>query len=118
MKISSGDYEVFSSGHVNSFKSNPLRFDVLDDDSFIVSLHFDFDSKLTGSRIDIRARGIKEAVITMTNPTFGTGPSAPIPIGMINDKKAYFAFRVFVGGGEESSFGVSYTVFLGPEANG
>ena len=115
MKITSGEYEVFESGFVNSNKLNSIDFHLQDDPKMDVSIAMVETPDSDQSSINLSVDSASKLIITYTNPglVFNFGSSDPMRIGTMQGRKLYAIFRMSVYGTPAASYSLSYTFMLG-----
>jgi hypothetical protein len=115
MKILTGNYEVFSSGSVNSDGLKPITFKILEDGKFDVIFQVVFNEESSSISYDVTAPN--EITFSFYNPNLiDWGFPSPVKIGYIDDKELHVIFRVTIHG-DRSSFSLSYSFYLTEKAN-
>jgi hypothetical protein len=113
MKITSGKYELFESGFLNSPSMEPIEFHL--EDNLVLEIKVQKDEKTSNSTIDLILNGPTRLVITFTNPlTLNYGPQAPINLGSLRGRVFYAMLRVSVIG-NYSSYQVGYSFYMGEQ---
>ncbi len=94
MKIKSGSYEVFDTGTVISFKQEPVTFQLAADLQVRLAFRDDIDNK--DHSLEFKPISSQELEIHLINfnNSLGTGNTAPLLVGTLNNKRLYLNIRV------------------------
>lgn len=115
MKITSGNYEVFDTGTVISFEQEPVTFNLAADLKIRLAFRDDTEKK-DDHRIEFNQASNRELEIILVNfnNSLGSGNTAPIEVGTLNNKKLYLNFRVHTLN-LKSNKTIHYCWYLGEE---
>jgi hypothetical protein len=117
MKITSGNYEVFNSGTVISFEQEPITFQLATDLKIRLAFRDEMEKK-EEHRLEFNPISKNELEITLVNfnNSLGTGNTAPLLMGTLNNKKLYLNFRVYALTVTTNKT-IHYSWYLGEEVN-
>jgi len=117
MKITSGNYEVFNSGTVISFEQEPVTFQLAADLKIRLAFRDEMEKK-EEHRLEFNPISKNELEITLVNfnNSLGTGNTAPLLMGTLNNKKLYLNFRVYALTVTTNKT-IHYCWYLGEEVN-
>lgn len=97
MEITSGNYKVYDSGTVISFEQEPVKFHLAPDLNVSLAFRDDIEKK-DEHRLEFNPVSLTELEIILVNfnNSLGTGNTAPLEIGTLNNRRLYLNFRVYI----------------------
>ncbi len=115
MEIKIGDYEILNTGTVIVNTGEPIDFTLGGGGITVLRINL-VDKKESGFKFAERFNetGVQINLIN-GNHTMGTGNGSPLDIGIYNNRKLFFNFRVYSL--EKSGNMFHYTFLLGKEVN-
>lgn len=115
INLSSGNYNIVSSGQVFLFGEEDLKIDVIANENFNFSIVLNFTKDVSEeTTIEIEGEGNTISLKCVNFSDLGTGSSKPINIATIQGKKLFFMFWSYFEGMPEQgqARSVKYTLFL------
>jgi hypothetical protein len=114
MRITSGNYEVFDTGTVISFEQEPVTFHLAPD--LLIRISFRDDSENKENRLEFNPISNNELEILLINfnNSLGTGNTAPLQVGTLNNRRLYLNFRVYTLNVKTNKT-IHYAWYLGEE---
>ena len=111
-KIKSGDYEIYKSGLVISFRDHPISFEFGD---LKIEIHFKNNGEKPRIKREIDKTNNKKLKINLYNfnNVLGTNTTRPLHIGTFKGKKLFLNFDVDGDEDKTSQKTFQYTWYLG-----
>lgn len=115
MRIHHKELEVYESGTLNSLDLSDFKFVLSEKPLMEVVCQVVID----GGAPNIKLEAISDYALALvfSNPNvFGFGPKTPVKVGSLNGRSVYVSFRITMRG-DNDSYGLDYTFYLGEEIN-